>query len=90
MLITISPVEALGRAIAAGRMLAGLDQGQLATIANLSGATVSNVERGNDARPDTVKAIRKALRQSGVTICFEASNGHASASITFEEPEDEE
>jgi hypothetical protein len=48
------------------------------------------VERGNDARPDTIKAIRRALRNTRVTICFEPSNGHASATIAFEEPDDDE
>ncbi len=90
MAIPLSSVEALGRAIAAGRMLAGLDQAELATKAGLSAATVSNVERGNDALHDTIKAIRRALRKSGVTVCFEASNGHASATIAFEEPDDDE
>ena len=90
MAVPLSSVEALGRAIAAGRMLAGLDQAELATKAGLSAATVSNVERGNDARPDTIKAIRRALRNTRVTICFEPSNGHASATIAFEEPDDDE
>jgi transcriptional regulator with XRE-family HTH domain len=90
MPLPLSSAEALGRAVAAGRMLLGLDQAQLATEAGVSAATVSNVERGNDARPDTMKALRKALRQGGVTLCFDAKNGHASATIAFEEPEDED
>lgn len=86
VIIPISAQEAMGRVVAAGRMLAGLDQAALATAAGVSAATVSNVERGNDARPTTLSAIRRALRHAGVNVCFSANNGHASAAICFEEP----
>jgi transcriptional regulator with XRE-family HTH domain len=88
MPVSISQAEAYGRMIAAGRMLAGLDQSQLAAIAGVSPATVSNVERGHDARDDTRRAIRKALRKSGVMVSWDTANGLAVAAITFEEPDD--
>ncbi len=90
MRLLIHQVEAYGRMIAAGRMLAGLDQAQLAEAAGISAATVSNVERGNDAREDTRKAIRRALKKGGVSICFDTVNGLISTAITFEEPDEEE
>jgi transcriptional regulator with XRE-family HTH domain len=88
MAVSISELEAYGRMIAAGRMLAGLDQAQLAVAARVSPATVSNVERGNDAREDTRRAIRRALRKSGVTVTWDAANGLVAAAVTFEEPID--
>jgi len=81
--------QARGRMLAAGRMLVGLDQGELAEKAGVSSSTVSNIERGRIvARPDTIKAIRKVLRNRGVSFTFDPANGHISASIRFEVPED--
>lgn len=79
-----------GRMIAAGRMLAGMDQGELAESSGVSPSTISNVERGSEAREETIKGIRKALRRSGVTITLDVTNGLAIAAIRFDEPEEEE
>jgi transcriptional regulator with XRE-family HTH domain len=42
----MSPLVARGRVIAAARMLAGLDQHQLAAAAGLSASTISKIEQG--------------------------------------------
>ncbi len=42
----LHPLVARGRVVAAGRMLAGLDQEQLAAEAGLSPSTVSKIELG--------------------------------------------
>jgi transcriptional regulator with XRE-family HTH domain len=90
MTITLTQQEALGRVLEAGRVLVGLDQAGLGSRAGLSGATISNVENGNDAKPETIKAIRAALRKSGVTISFDKTNCLAVAAISFAEPDDDD
>lgn len=72
-------------------MMAGLDQAALASAAGLSAGTISNVERGRDSKPDTLRAIRRALTQQGVLVAFSRNNGLASVSISFaaDETEDE-
>ena len=79
-----------GRMVAAGRMLAGLDQADLAYAAGVSASTISNVERGSDAREETLRAIRKALRHNGITISIDRQNGLALAAIRFDEPESDD
>ncbi len=79
-----------GRLYAAGRMLAGLDQAELATEAGLAPATISNVEAGRNAHEDTIKAVRKALRHSGVTVSIDRQNGLAIAAIRFDEPDSDD
>lgn len=76
---------ATGRAIAAARIFLGLDQAALAALANLSTATISNVERGNNARDETVLAIYKAIRRRGAAITIDR-NGFASVQIYFHQP----
>ena len=83
MPLNLSNNEALGRTYAAARMLAGLDQAALAHRAGVSSGTISNVERGRDARPDTIKAVRIALAHEGVLLAFSKNNGLASVSISF-------
>lgn len=83
--LTLDQAEAQGRMIAAGRKLAGLDQAQLATAAGLSPATVSNVERGQEARSETLRALRKALRDSGVALMWDSRNCLVSVTAAFEE-----
>lgn len=83
MPLNLSNTQALGRTYAAARMMAGLDQGALAAQAGLSPGTISNVERGRDSRPDTLKAIRIALNREGVLIAFSRNNGLATVSIAF-------
>lgn len=90
MPIALNDTAAAGRLIAAGRMLAGWDQGRLAQAARVSSSTVSNVERGSDSRDDTIKALRRALRQQGVTLAFDKTNGLAVAALSFEAPEDDD
>ena len=83
MPLNLSNTDALGRTYAAARMMAGLDQAALALEAGLSGGTVSNVERGRDARPETLRALRRALGKKGVLVAFSRNNGLASVSISF-------
>ena len=45
MPLNLSDSEALDRTYAAARMMAGLDQAELANAAGLSAGTISNVER---------------------------------------------
>lgn len=86
----INGVAVQGRMVAAGRMLAGLDQAGLAEAAGVSPSTISNVERGSDARDETIRAIRKALRRSGVTIAIDRQNGLALTAMRFDEPENDD
>jgi transcriptional regulator with XRE-family HTH domain len=88
--LNLSNAQALGRTYAAARMMAGLDQAGLAAAAGVSAATVSNVERGRDSRPDTIKAIRRALVQEGVLVGFSKNNGLASVTISFAADESDE
>jgi transcriptional regulator with XRE-family HTH domain len=80
-MITISEDQALGRHLGAARMLAGLDQGGLAELAGVSASTVSNMERGRPGTPESIRAVRKALRNRGVNLTF--GNNHAIVSICF-------
>jgi len=90
MPLSLSNSEALGRTYAAARMMAGVDQAGLATAAGLSAGTISNVERGRDSRPETLRAIRRALSRAGVLVAFSRNNGLASVSISFATDEGEE
>jgi len=90
MAIELSANAAQGRMIAAGRLLAGWDQGDLAAASGLSGGTISNVESGRDVREETLKAIRKALREKGIVLTLDKRNGLASAALIFEEPDVDE
>lgn len=83
MPFSLSNAEALGRTYAAARMMAGLDQAALSQAAGVSAATISNVERGRDARPETIKAVRRALAREGVLVAFSRNNGLASVTISF-------
>jgi transcriptional regulator with XRE-family HTH domain len=91
MPLNLSNAQALGRTYAAARMMAGLDQGSLAVASGLSAGTISNVERGKDSRPDTLKSIRRTLAREGVLVAFSRNNGLASVIISFaaDEGEDE-
>jgi transcriptional regulator with XRE-family HTH domain len=80
-MFSISATQAQGRLIAAARIFAGLDQAQLASLAGVSASTVSNVEKGRIATPDSLKALRRALKDQGVNMTF--GNHQASASIAF-------
>lgn len=89
-MVDISAQVATGRAFAAARMLAGFDQAELAELAGFSGSTISNVESGRDAREDTLKAIRKALRRAGVTVTNDKLNGLAVVALRYDEPDGDE
>ena len=74
--MTLNPLVARGRVIAAGRMLAGLDQAGLAAAAGLSASTVSNVERGRlNVRDETLDAIKQALMRVGVDVTQNSRTG---------------
>ncbi len=90
MPLNLSNSVALGRTYAAARMMTGFDQATLAHHAGLSAGTVSNVERGRDSRPDTLKAIRRALAREGVLIGFSRNNGLATVTISFAADDGEE
>ena len=90
MPFTLSITEARGRTYAAARMLAGLDQADLATLSDLSPATISNVERGKESRSETLKAIRKSLHREGVLVGFSGKNGLATVTISFAAEDDED
>jgi transcriptional regulator with XRE-family HTH domain len=90
MPLNLSNTQALGRTYAAARMMAGLDQAALAHQAALSSGTVSNVERGRDSRPETLKAIRRALAREGVLVAFSSNNGLATVTISFAAEDGEE
>jgi DNA-binding XRE family transcriptional regulator len=90
MPLNLSNSEALGRTYAAARMMAGLDQAELANAAGLSAGTISNVERGRDSKPDTLRSIRRALSREGVLVGFSRNNGLASVSISFAADDGEE
>jgi transcriptional regulator with XRE-family HTH domain len=52
---------AVGRQVRAARVANGLDQAQLASLANVSLATLSNLERGKGSTLKTVVAVARAL-----------------------------
>ena len=83
--IGIGENVATGRAIAAARMLLGLDQAALAALANVSPATISNAERGHGVRDDTLHTILSAVRRRGAAVTIDR-NGFASIAINFHEP----
>jgi transcriptional regulator with XRE-family HTH domain len=80
-MIAISEEEALGRQLEAGRIMAGLSQGELGALAGLSASTVSNIENGRNSTSDSVRAVRRALRGKGVNLTF--GNNQAQVSICF-------
>jgi transcriptional regulator with XRE-family HTH domain len=90
MPLNLSNSVARGRAYAAARMLAGIDQAALAKATGLSAGTISNVERGKDSRPETLRVIRQVLGKAGVLIGFSPNNGLATVAISFAADEEEE
>jgi ribosome-binding protein aMBF1 (putative translation factor) len=68
--------EVLGRQIAAGRTLLGLNQPDLAKKANISVSTLKRMEASEgfaEGLPNNVFAVRRALEAFG--IIFVAENG---------------
>jgi transcriptional regulator with XRE-family HTH domain len=80
----LNPLVARGRVIAAGRMLAGLDQEQLAAEAGLSPSTVSKVEQGRkNVREATLRAVRQALERLGVDLTQNNKTGHHAVGTSY-------
>ena len=80
----LNPLVARGRVIAAGRMLAGLDQSQLAAAANLSPSTISKIELGRrNVRGETLRAVREALERLGVDLTQNRRTGHHAADTSY-------
>jgi transcriptional regulator with XRE-family HTH domain len=60
--LTVKEWETLvGRQVRAARVASGLGQAQLAALANVSLATLSNLERGKGSTLKTVVAVARAL-----------------------------
>jgi transcriptional regulator with XRE-family HTH domain len=72
-------LEKLGRAIAAARSLAGLDQKKLATAANIPQSTISAIERGYPTSAERLKAIREVLGRRNVTLLADRRAGNYGA-----------
>lgn len=80
----LSPLVARGRVIAAARMLAGLDQLQLAAASGLSPSTISKIEQGRkDVRPDTLQAVSRALEHLGVDLTQNGRTGHHAVGTSY-------
>ena len=80
----LNPLVARGRVIAAARMLAGLDQVELAAAAGLSPSTVSKIEQGRrDVRADTLRAVREALDQRGIDLTQNGRTGHHAVGTSY-------
>lgn len=75
--------QANARMIAAGRILAGLDQRGLAHASEVPASTISDIENGIPARRDDLIAIQKALRMNGVTLINDTNNGYIILAITY-------
>ncbi len=80
----MSPLVARGRVIAAARMLAGLDQHQLAAAAGLSPSTISKIEQGRkNVRQDTLKAVSRALENLGIDLTQNDRTEHHAAGTSY-------
>ena len=80
----MSPLVARGRVVAAARMLAGLDQHQLAAAAGLSASTISKIEQGRkNVRQDTLRAVAKALEGLGIDLTQNDRTGHHAAGTSY-------
>ena len=80
----LNPLVARGRVIAAARMLAGLDQLQLAAAAGLSPSTISKIEQGRkNVRQDTLWAVAQALEALGVDLSQNSRTGHHAVGTSY-------
>jgi transcriptional regulator with XRE-family HTH domain len=80
----MSPLVARGRVIAAARMLAGLDQLQLAAAAGLSPSTISKIEQGRKSvRQDTLRAVGEALERLGIDVTQNGRTGHHAVGTSY-------
>jgi transcriptional regulator with XRE-family HTH domain len=80
----MSPLLARGRVVAAARMLAGLDQHQLAAAAGLSPSTISKIEQGRkNVRQDTLRAVARALEGMGIDLTQNDRTGHHAVGTSY-------
>lgn len=80
----LSPLVARGRVVAAARMLAGLDQIQLAAAAGLSPSTISKIEQGRrNVRQETLRAVSQALESLGVDLTQNSRTGHHAVGTSY-------
>ena len=80
----MSSLVARGRVIAAARMLAGLDQHQLAAAAGLSPSTISKIEQGRkNVRQETLRAVGEALERLGVDVTQNGRTGHHAVGTSY-------
>ena len=80
----MSPLVARGRVIAAARMLAGLDQHELAAAAGLSPSTISKIEGGRkNVRQGTLRAVREVLDRLGVDVTQNNRTGHHAVGTSY-------
>ena len=80
----LDPLVARGRVIAAGRMLAGVDQEQLALEAGLSASSVSKIELGRrNVRVETLHAVIQALDRLGIDVIQNGRTGHHAAATSY-------
>ena len=80
----LSPLVARGRVVAAARMLAGLDQHQLAAAAGLSPSSISKIEQGRkNVRQETLRAVNRALEGLGVDLTQNSQTGLHAAGTSY-------
>lgn len=80
----LNPLIARGRVMAAARMLAGLDQIELAAAAGLSPSTISKIEQGRqNVRRDTLRAVNQALERVGVDVTQNDRTGHHAVGTSY-------
>jgi hypothetical protein len=80
----LDPMVAQGRVVAAGRMLAGVDQDKLAAEAGLSPSTISKIELGRrSVREDTLTRVLDALSRFGVDVTRNSRTGHHAVGTSF-------
>lgn len=80
----LNPLVARGRVIAAARMLAGLDQEQLATEAGLAPSTVSKIEKGrHNVREATLRAVQHAVERQGIDLAQNDRTGHHAVGTSY-------
>jgi len=79
-----------GRSLQAARILAGLDQRQVAKMLGWSPAKLSALENGAPVSKKAWLELRRALARKGVTIIAIPREGSINLLGSFEEPEVEE
>ena len=80
----LNTLVARGRVIATGRMLAGLDQEQLAAEAGLAPATVLKIENGrHGVHATTLSAVQDVLERLGVDVTQNGRTGHHAVGTSY-------